>query len=153
MEFLKVALGKQIRKYRKKKGMTQEDLALVCGIDSANVSRWESGKHFPDDDKLQTILDALEISEEQLFAFSEPEPPKSIQVLAREIDILEQKLKALELSDNEKRIIDVCRQYDGLRRGIEILAGLYKDDLPDAEVKELTPLKEAAKYLKQNKSS
>ena len=53
-------VGCNIRKYRNKKGWTQEQLARELGISLNTVQRWESGKNKPSPlalEKLQKILD------------------------------------------------------------------------------------------------
>lgn len=57
--------GKIIKKYREKNGLTQEELALRLGVSSKAVSKWETGKGFPD----VTLFD--EISSVLSFSISE----------------------------------------------------------------------------------
>lgn len=44
---------------RKKKGVTQKQLADMIGVDQALISRWESGKISPNKEHLQRIKEAL----------------------------------------------------------------------------------------------
>ena len=44
---------------RKKKGLTQKQLADMLGVDQALISRWESGKVSPNKEHLQKIKEAL----------------------------------------------------------------------------------------------
>jgi len=46
-ERLKAAIGGCIRAWRKHRGMSQEQLAAILGIKQPCISRFESGKTFP----------------------------------------------------------------------------------------------------------
>ena len=43
-----IALGNNIKKYRKDRKITQEQLAEVLGVSDQAVSRWENGATYPD---------------------------------------------------------------------------------------------------------
>ncbi len=43
-----VKIGDFLRKLRKEKGMTQEEIATKFGVSSRSVSRWENGNTMPD---------------------------------------------------------------------------------------------------------
>ena len=49
----------KIKKRRKALGMTQAQVAKLCGIKQSNYSRFESGKQMPTLDTLLSILDVL----------------------------------------------------------------------------------------------
>ena len=42
-----MAVGENIRKFRKEKGLTQKRLGQLCGIDEANIRKYELGKANP----------------------------------------------------------------------------------------------------------
>jgi transcriptional regulator with XRE-family HTH domain len=48
------------RRVRMRAGVTQIDLALALGVDSATVCRWESGQRHPRGEMLHAYLTALE---------------------------------------------------------------------------------------------
>ncbi len=50
-----IALGNNIKKYRKDRKITQEQLAEVLGVSDQAVSRWENGATYPDIELLPTI--------------------------------------------------------------------------------------------------
>lgn len=69
-------IGKQIKKYRTAKGITQEQLGELVGVTTQAVSKWERGGT-PDAELLPRLSQVLEVSidalfgqEEQSFAFS-----------------------------------------------------------------------------------
>lgn len=41
-------LGQVIRKYRKIKNMTQEEMAVRLGVTAPAVNKWENGNSLPD---------------------------------------------------------------------------------------------------------
>ena len=55
-------LGRIIARLRKKKGMTQMQLAEKLCISNKTVSRWESGLGFPEITQLPALADVLEVS-------------------------------------------------------------------------------------------
>lgn len=65
---LKQELGEKIKRARKKRGMTQEQLAEMINISSRNLSNIEIGVSFPKSDTLEKILTSLDISTQDLFA-------------------------------------------------------------------------------------
>ncbi len=63
-------LGARIREQRKKKRLTQEQLAEMLGIDQKHMSRIELGKSYPSLDRLTMIAEALEVPLPSLFKFT-----------------------------------------------------------------------------------
>ena len=59
-------IGLNIAALRKKKGVTQEELAKYVGISAQAVSKWENGG-VPDTELLPKIADFFEISIDRLF--------------------------------------------------------------------------------------
>lgn len=54
-------IGKSVCQSRKQKKLRQEDLAIKTGMQRANISRIESGKHYPSLETLKKIADALSV--------------------------------------------------------------------------------------------
>lgn len=65
MESLK--LYDTISFYRKKQGLTQEELAKKLGVTNQSVSKWESAQCCPDIALLPALADIFEISIDELF--------------------------------------------------------------------------------------
>lgn len=59
--------GENIRKNRKAKGLSQENLAKVLNKNSATISRYENGELIPNAEEISKICDELEINEYELF--------------------------------------------------------------------------------------
>lgn len=64
-------LGEVIIKYRKEKGLTQEQLAKAVGVSTPAVSKWESGNTYPDIMLLAPIARMLGITTDELLAYQE----------------------------------------------------------------------------------
>ena len=65
---IKRELGEKIKRKRKQKGLTQEQLSEMVDISSRNLSNIEVGANFPKAETLEKLLRALDISTEELFA-------------------------------------------------------------------------------------
>ena len=55
-------LGDQIKKYRKEKKMSQEELAIPLNVVRQTVSKWENNLSVPDAELLIRLAEVLEIS-------------------------------------------------------------------------------------------
>ena len=60
--------GLLIAQIRKEKGYTQKDLAEKIGVSNATVSKWETGKGFPDISLLEPLAISLNISISEIIA-------------------------------------------------------------------------------------
>ncbi len=69
-----MSIGKNIAKYRKAKGLTQEELGAKLGVTNQAVSKWESEVSMPDVMLLPEITNALNITLDGLYGIAkEPE--------------------------------------------------------------------------------
>ncbi|CAM2998609.1 helix-turn-helix transcriptional regulator [Hathewaya histolytica] len=59
--------SERIKKLRKEKGLTQEALAQILFIDKSSISKYEKGKHIPENDLMQRIADYFEVSTDYLL--------------------------------------------------------------------------------------
>ena len=59
--------GEFISDLRKKHGWTQSELAEQIGVTDKAVSRWETGRGFPDVSCLTALADVLEVSVSELI--------------------------------------------------------------------------------------
>jgi transcriptional regulator with XRE-family HTH domain len=62
-----MSLGNNIKVFRKKMGLTQEELAGLLCVTSQAVSRWESETGLPDTAQIVPIAKALNVSTDSLF--------------------------------------------------------------------------------------
>lgn len=55
----RLRIGRRIAEIRKEKGMTQTQLAELCGLQQAHIARIENGKYSVGLDTLAQIADAM----------------------------------------------------------------------------------------------
>lgn len=66
---LKKNFGLRLKEIRKKKDITQFQLAEKAGIDAKHMSHIETGRSFPKADLIEKFANALEINYSELFCF------------------------------------------------------------------------------------
>lgn len=97
-------IGKQIQKYRKRAGMTQEVLAEKAGISVPHVSRIETGTTKPSLQTLVDICNALDTTIDNLMQDSVPAVKHNIE--GRMGELLEDcSLQELELLTEVAEVI------------------------------------------------
>ena len=62
-----VFFGRQVNRFRRKRGMTLVDCAELCGIQKDHLSKIEAGKSMPKPKTLIRICNALEVMPDVLF--------------------------------------------------------------------------------------
>ena len=65
-----IDVGSRIKSLRKKKGLTQTELAVLCGFDRTYLSRIEKGKQNLTLETLFLICEKLSISIKDFFDFN-----------------------------------------------------------------------------------
>ena len=66
---IKNLFGRKIKEYRKKKNLTQAQLAELVNVDDKHISCIESGKNFPSADLIERLATSLEVEPKDLFEF------------------------------------------------------------------------------------
>ena len=66
-----MTIGNVIKKYRKNKGMTQEEMAARLGVTAPAVNKWEKGGSLPDVALLAPIARLLGITTDELLSFKD----------------------------------------------------------------------------------
>ena len=69
MTGIKILFGKKIKEYRKKKNLTQAQLAELANVDDKHISCIESGKNFPSPDLIERLATSLDVEPKDLFEF------------------------------------------------------------------------------------
>lgn len=98
-----------IKEWRKKRGMTQRELAVIAGVSQNAVSQWETGRSDPSVALYPLVADALRTTVEELSmgkqsTETEKEPQNSV-----------------ELTAAEKRLFDTIRELPEDRRDVACL--------------------------------
>lgn len=70
-EFNRKEFGERLKKIRKEKGLSQENLAYALGKNKATICRFENGQLLPDAEEIYLICNELEIDEYELFNSNE----------------------------------------------------------------------------------
>ena len=78
-------IGEVIRKHRKLKSMTQEEMAKRLGVTAPAVNKWENSNSFPDITLLVPIARLLDITVDTLLSFQEELTPEELGSILREL--------------------------------------------------------------------
>ncbi len=79
-------IGEIIRKYRKERNLTQEEVAGRLGVTAPAVNKWEKGVSMPDITLLAPIARLLNITLETLLSFQEDLTAEEIGEIIKELD-------------------------------------------------------------------
>ena len=88
-----IILGENIRKHRKLRNITQEQLAQVFGVSEQAVSRWENGATYPDIELLPTIALYFGISLDELLGMEKREEFRSRGEIVKSYEMLREAVK------------------------------------------------------------
>lgn len=79
-----------LKRIRKEKSMTQEELAIKVHVARQTVSKWEKGLSIPDVDLLQRIAEALDVEVSELLGAQVPREENRNEVAEQLAKISEQ---------------------------------------------------------------
>ena len=79
-------IGKVIRRYRKEKNMTQEEMARALGVTTPAVNKWENGNSLPDITLLAPIARLLGIHLDTLLSYQEDLTNEEIGAYVKTLD-------------------------------------------------------------------
>lgn len=83
-----ISIGMTIKTLRKKRGLTQEQLAEYLGVTSRAVSQWERGRTAPDIAQLPILANIFEVSADVLLGIDTGAKEKKITAALREAENL-----------------------------------------------------------------
>ncbi len=147
-----MTFGNRLAEARKRRNITQEQLAEKLGVTRQAVSRWESDMAFPETDKLVRMAELLEVSCDYLLRDGldeggKPSPGPVTRLLA---DMVGRRLKRLDTYEESEFAsgYDWCviLDFDGGWANVEFVKA-RKDKretllIPVSSIKALTLLKE-----------
>lgn len=83
-------LNENIKSYRKKNGLSQEDLAAKLNVVRQTVSKWETGLSVPDAEMLIRLAEVLNTSVNSLLGETEESEPEKISLteLSQKLELL-----------------------------------------------------------------
>lgn len=95
-------IGENLKKQRKLRELTQEQLADILGVSFQSVSKWERGEGYPDIELLPTIAEYFGITTDELMGMKEIRDSADVKnILDKEKDnrskgLIEENIKLLE---------------------------------------------------------
>ena len=136
-------IGNKIRKLRKQRGITQEQLAESIGISFQAVSKWENNIALPDITLAPVLASYFGVSMDELFDFNLKEIEYAVERITEEAykyresdshesrQILEEGLKKYSENPDEtiivaNKLIEKTTQYDVKYDALRFLAYAYK---------------------------
>lgn len=130
-----MSIGKVIRKYRKEKNMTQEEMAACLGVTAPAVNKWENENSLPDILLLAPIARLLGISLDTLLSFREELTKEEINGMINELD---EKLKAEPFGECLQWVKERLELYPNceelmLSAAIVLQARLLLQEFPEPE--------------------
>lgn len=130
-----MSIGKVIRKYRKEKNMTQEEMASRLGVTAPAVNKWENENSLPDITLLAPIARLLGISLDTLLSFREELTQEEINGIIYELD---ERLKTTSYEECFRWAKEKLEQYpncEGLMVSVAVVleAQLILQELSDTE--------------------
>ena len=94
--------AERIKQLRKKKGISQSELAELIGVKNNTVSTWERGTRKPDFEALNVLSNYFEVSFEYILGSSDKEEAR-VKPTQDELDELALSALADELYDHVKK--------------------------------------------------
>jgi transcriptional regulator with XRE-family HTH domain len=93
------SIGKNIRKLRKERNLTQEELAELLNITSQAISKWENETGMPDISQIIPLASVFGVSTDLLFGISSTNEQNDVEKIIEDLHI---KNKNLEIDDYEE---------------------------------------------------
>ena len=78
-------IGRSLVKHRRRRGITQDELAEFIGVSKASVSKWETAATYPDITLLPRLAAFFNISIDELIGYEPQMEKEDIQRLYRQI--------------------------------------------------------------------
>ena len=135
-----LSLGKNIRKLRKERNLTQEELAELLNVTSQAVSKWENETGMPDISQILPLASVFGVSTDVLFGTVGTNDKEEVEKLIRE---LHEKNTRLEINDREEyqallEAVDRYPNHDSLLyaclvKGIFLLCTEWRETLTEEE--------------------
>lgn len=119
-------LHEKITLFRKKNGLSQEELAEKIGVSRQAVSKWETGDALPEITKLKALAETFNVTvdfllDEETTEFSQQIQPQSISVLDKYADKID------DCVDNiSSKSGTFFKKYGWISGILLIILGLYR---------------------------
>ena len=124
--------AERIKQLRKKKGVSQAELAELIGVKTNTVSTWERGTRKPDFEALNLLSNYFEVSFEFILGSSDKEEARVVPT-QDELDELALSALADELYDNVKKY---CVLSNKSQKMIDaLISATYQMEKSEGELK------------------
>ena len=124
--------AERIKQLRKKKGVSQAELAELIGVKTNTVSTWERGTRKPDFEALNLLSNYFEVSFEYILGSSDKEEARVVPT-QDELDELALSALADELYDNVKKY---CTLSNKSQKMIDaLISATYQMEKSEGELK------------------
>lgn len=121
-----VEIGNYIKDLRKRKGLTQKDLADKLNISFQAVSKWESGESLPDTSIILDLCEILETTSDLLLNGGK------IMNRSRKLIKVDDVIKGVDALDDVRKYLGKDNTiYEGIRDGINKKMNIDLDDALD----------------------
>lgn len=115
-------IGKYLRALRRRRGMSQQELALALGVSKQTISNWEVGRKVPRMKAIEKIANVFGVSRNSILA-------------GLPVEILEQEgrenRKVVDLTDRDVRLTYLGQQVP--REYIDIIEKLMRCDISERD--------------------
>lgn len=105
---MELKMGARLAQLRRKKGLTQEQLAQRLGVSAPAVSKWETDSSYPDITLLCPLARALEVNVDTLLRFEEQ---LSSEDAVRQINAIVELARREGWEAGERQLDALLRQY------------------------------------------
>ncbi len=108
--------GKNVRKLRKKKNLTQEQFAEALGVSFQSVSRWENCVTYPDVELIPMIARYFGVTIDELFGIPEEKKKAEFKAMMNELMALgeDDTERAVEIMRSVRAGYDLNKTFDDL---------------------------------------
>lgn len=113
-------LGKNITRFRKERGLTQEQLASLLNVSVSAVSKWETGDNRPDLELLPDLAEIFQVSVDSLLGYE-----KSYKNLDKKIEEMNLLLTQEQYHKVIEDVTELLKRYPNDIRVNELLADAY----------------------------
>lgn len=125
-----INLGMKIRELRKKKELTQEELAAKLSVSSQAISKWENGTCYPDMAQIPILANYFGVSLDELFCYDVTQLNEKIDVIIAEHN----KFFWKDRQKSEEILVNALKEYPENERLLIELAELYTTEAPDKAI-------------------
>ena len=105
-----MSFAENVKQFRTRKGLTQEELGERVGISGQAVSKWEVADSYPDPSLLPALADALEVTIDELFGHE----TRTRERLAKETEAY---LRSLPAEERTRALFGLCAEAFRSRLG------------------------------------